>query len=189
MRRKRIILPLIIALLVVIGIIMMGGYLMKKEIESYALLKIDGLMIPTPREAMGMLPESFFGEPVPGGSGFRVLPSSYNISLAAEKHLTTPTEFGEKYLYMQALYRKAFEQYLSERLSLQQFDDILANSDMRFVPMRVGDFHQEYSTFGFKYIYLRDNLAIERLSKEELYVLQTHIKAGRSDIPMSCLSL
>ncbi|MCL1976760.1 MAG: hypothetical protein FWG55_01415 [Candidatus Bathyarchaeota archaeon] len=149
--------------------------------------KVDDLIIPSKDEAKRMIAQY----PEEEGANEMVNPLSYNLSLAVDKDLCLPSGFSEMYLYMQALYRKALEQYLSELLDLKTYDDILTHSEMRFIPIlnNKKDFYQKYSTFGFSYIYLRNNLPIERLNRNDLEVLKKHILNGTSGITNIILTL
>ena len=148
---------------------------------------VDGLVIPSRDEAKAMI------EQYPGydGADEMVNPLSYNLGLAVRKGICPLSGFNEKYLYMQALYRKALEHYLSEQLSLMAYDDMLAESELNFIPIREDrkSFYQKYSTLDLKYIYLRSNLPIERLSKDDLKALEACIKEGKSDITEVLLEL
>lgn len=72
-------------------------------------------------------------------------------------------------------YKKLFESYLKEKLPLQLIDENIKKSELKFIPMKEDnmDFYQISSTMGLDYIYLRNNLYIEKLSKEDLELLST----------------
>ena len=120
---------------------------------------------------------------VPGTVGI-VTPMNYDLQLAVEKGLCGNDGFGEKYLYMQALYRKGFESWLLKTTSLRDFDDRLSNSELNFAPMPRSQqsFYQRYSTWGLQFIYLCNNIPIERLSKNDLQLLYSQVENGSADI-------
>ncbi|MDR1687866.1 MAG: hypothetical protein LBS21_04555 [Clostridiales bacterium] len=133
-----------------------------------------GMSIPNENEAKSMLGQNSETE---GYAGL-VQPMSYDIELAKEKGLCPDSKFDEKYLKMQALYREELEKFLNGKLNLGKYDNLLSDSDLRFITVAEDEksFYQKYSTFGFKYIYLRNNLPIERLSKEELKILERNFE-------------
>lgn len=130
----------------------------------------ESLTIPTQEEAKYYVEQNVGMD---GGNSI-VFPVSYSLITAVKKGLTNLFGFGEEYLYLQALYRAALEQYLMETLSLKEYDDRIAASENRIIP-REGErrnFYQKYSTMGLTYVYLRNNLPIERLEKEDLEILR-----------------
>jgi len=135
--------------------------------------------IPSKNEAKAML------EQYPGTDGAyqMIKPLSYNSGLAAAKGLYKAPGFTAKYLKIQALYRKVLEKHLAEVLSLKAYDDTLAEHKLRFIPICNGrmNFYQKNSTFGYRYIYLRNNLPIERLSKENLDMIGMFINTHKAD--------
>jgi len=149
---------------------------------------LNDLLIPTNEEAKQMTDQ--YSDM--NGAPYIIQPLSYNLQLAVVKGLCTPwSKYDEKYLYMQALYRKVLEQYLLEQLDLQIYDDMLADSELRFLPVAQEEmsFYQKYSTFGFQYIYLRSNLPIERLSKKDLSILEQCIRSNKTDVTDELLEL
>ena len=148
---------------------------------------VEGLLVPTREEANEMIvPYSTVD-----GPPLMIQPLNYDLDLAIEKGIATSEGFSNMYLNMRALYRKVLEQYLSERLSLETFDEMLKNSDLGFISIATErmNFYQRHSTFGLQYIYLRSNLPIERLSIEDLDILMNSIEAGSSEVTEELLSL
>ena len=101
-----------------------------------------------------------------------------------EKGLTKTDEFNEKYLYLQALYRANLESYLLEVLDLQETDEFLKSSELEFVTKKEEekDVYERYSTMDLTFIYLRNNLHIEYLTKEEIALLEKHLMEGKEVI-------
>ena len=154
------------------------------------MVNVEGLLVPTPEEARYMI-DQFPDWEKEGGPVRPVFPLSYSIYLAQEHGLATETEFSREYLNMQALYRKALEQYLQEISELSSFDERLANSplDFRPLPEERMCFYQQYSTFDFQFIFLRNNLPIERLSSEDIELLRGYIRNGSSEVTEAMLEL
>ncbi|MET3028824.1 hypothetical protein ABXT06_19255 [Flavobacterium sp. UW10123] len=114
----------------------------------------------------------------------KVLPQSYNFTLAAEKGICSNKEVCLDYLYLQALYRKGLDQYLLDELNLKMYDDLLANSSLRFIK-RTNDrqnLYQQTSTLSLSYIYLHNNIYIERLDRNTLSFLQNRIDNHKLDV-------
>jgi len=143
---------------------------------------VDGLLIPTSADARLMTAESSNNYPQ-GNSQFQN-PPNYDLQLAIEKGLTGGDRFGEKYLYMQALYRKVFENWLLENSTLRQFDNRLSSSDLSFLPAFENRqvFHQQFSSMDLQFIYVVNNTPIERLQEDDLDLLYAMIKTGQSEI-------
>jgi hypothetical protein len=143
---------------------------------------VEGLIIPS----LGNAREMTVGHPdnAPRGNSPFANPPNYNLQLAIEKGLTTSDAFEEKYLYMQALYRKTFENWLLEVTSLREFNDRLENSGLDFIPVpeRRQDFQQRHTSMDLKYVFLANTIPIERLGEDDLALLYSMIQDGRSDI-------
>ena len=141
---------------------------------------IEDLMIPTKEEAREMTkPHANVN-----GEVRMVRPDSYDLKQAVAKGLCSPSGFGDKYLYMQALYRKALEQYFMDAMTLKEFDEHIGSHELNFQPVSSERylFYQKYSTMPLDFIYLRSNLPIERLDSEDLKIIENLIHSGRSDV-------
>jgi hypothetical protein len=127
---------------------------------------------------------------VPGSVGL-VMPMNYDLNLAIEKGLCGEDGFGKKYLYMQALYRKALENLLLESTNLKEFDDRLSSSELVFVPVpeKEQSFYQLYSTWDLQFVYLCSNIPLERLDEDDLAILDFLIKGGKVDISSELTTL
>lgn len=170
MTNKKMLLSILFCATMSFAITITGGCQMKYEVGE--------LIVPDKSEFVALT------QSVNQDGALQIIkPMNYDVKLAIEKGLCHSSGFDEKYLIAQTLYRRFLEQYLSERLSLQAFDDILANSELRFIPISDDEknFYQKYSTFGFKYIYLRNNLPIERLEKTDLDAIEAYINSGSTD--------
>ncbi|WP_428047903.1 hypothetical protein [Candidatus Proelusimicrobium excrementi] len=99
-------------------------------------------------------------------------PQERNNDLLVEKGFKIDDENNE-YFKLLNNYKKLFESYLKEKLPLELIDDNMKSSDLKFVQIKEEDmdFYQISSTMGLDYIYLRNNLYIEKLSKEDLEFL------------------
>ena len=150
-------------------------------------ISIEGLKIP-PLSVAQRLTEKISN--VPGSSGF-VIPMNYDLQLAVEKGLCGEEGFGEKYLYIQALYRKVFESWFLEATSLRDFDDQMASSELGLLPVpeHRQTFYQYYSTMDLQFVYLCSNIPIERLDNTDLAMLQSAIEKGEVDATLELIDM
>ncbi len=74
---------------------------------------------------------------------------------------------------IEEVYRQVLSQYLLEILELENYDKELSNSEMRYIPNADEDVTlvQQKDKMDLKYIYLRNELHIERLSDKEKTIL------------------
>ena len=100
----------------------------------------------------------------------------YPIIDNSELMLKKGFDNDNKYFELLNLYKSFFETYLKEKLPLQLIDDNMKESELKFEPIKEEDmdFYQITSTMGLSYIYLRNNLYIEKLSEEDIKFLESH---------------
>lgn len=81
------------------------------------------------------------------------------------------------------VYRIGVSQYLSDTLSLKEYDQKLTSSDMRFVQNDEEHLSeaQKNDKLGLRFIYLRNNVHIERLSEEEQELLYNETVQTKND--------
>lgn len=98
----------------------------------------------------------------------------YDFAQAKQKGLTVSEEFSEKYLKLQMVYKCGLMQYLSDMLMLEEYEKEMAESPLGFLPCPENEqsVYQKYGMTGFKYIFLRNNLYIEKLESKELQILE-----------------
>lgn len=104
----------------------------------------------------------------------------YNYELCRDKGLTDQDGLGRYYLCMQAVYRANLDAYLLEVLDLGALDEELKNSSLGFVSRKPANknLYERESTMGLEFIYLRNNLYIEYLERDQLKLLDTQLKEG-----------
>lgn len=89
---------------------------------------------------------------------------------------------------IEKVYRIGLSQYLLETLDLEKYDKELLESDMDYIPYYEGatganiSESQKRDKLGLTYIYLRNNLHLERLTKEETEILAKEVENMESDI-------
>ena len=91
------------------------------------------------------------------------------------------TEEGKKnYLLLYELYSNLLYQYFIQVLNLKEYDDLFATGEISYKEVATNnmDFYQYLATDYLKYLYIRNNIYIERLSDEELKFLRDKYISG-----------
>lgn len=96
-----------------------------------------------------------------------------NMQEASTKGLVTNNELNENYFKVLILYKKILNKYLVDTLDLKKYDDIIKTSELNFISnsKENQDIYQYTSNMGMEYLYIRNNLFIERLTSEQLNLL------------------
>ena len=83
------------------------------------------------------------------------------------------TKEKEQYLARYKKYCDMFISFLIDRLKLDDIENSMSKDENYLLPLKEKDydFYQQLSSDKMKYLYLRNNLYIERLSSEEVKVL------------------
>ena len=90
--------------------------------------------------------------------------------LLVEKGLFEDGKVNDKYNKLYINYKKILDYYLVNKYYLKKYEEMLDNSGLSFVPVADSkkDFYQQNSFMNLKYFYLRNDLAIEKLSLEDI---------------------
>lgn len=82
-------------------------------------------------------------------------------------------EIQENYLKLYSLYNDLLIQYLIKKYNLNLYDEMIQNSKINFkkIDTKDMDIYQYTSSKYLNYLYIRNNIYIEKLSKEELLYL------------------
>lgn len=88
---------------------------------------------------------------------------------------------NEDYFKLKNRYKSFLDSYIKEILPLELIDTNMKKSELKFVPINEEDmdYYQITSTMGLSYIYLRNNIYIEKLSFEDIKYLSE--KKGYDD--------
>lgn len=88
------------------------------------------------------------------------------------------SDVKDTFLYLTSAYRYMLTQYLIDKLDLKIIDDSIKQSGLEFLPVSNEnmDIYQWFSCEELSYIYLRNNVNIINLSKEEREELYNMIK-------------
>ncbi|MDR2380520.1 MAG: hypothetical protein LBE08_04995 [Bifidobacteriaceae bacterium] len=96
-------------------------------------------------------------------------PNSYNVAAAAGAGLARFGRLTEEYARVQDRYRRALEQMLIARMDLTGAEAAIRASGLGFKPV-VGNarsFYEKYQHLGLDFLYLRNNLHVERLDDSD----------------------
>lgn len=94
-------------------------------------------------------------------------------------------ESTEEQSGMEEIYRTGLSQYLLEVLELEKYDKELVESDMNYIPYHEGENRyseeQKRDKLGLTYIYLRNELHLDRLTEEETEILAKEVENTGTD--------
>ena len=79
--------------------------------------------------------------------------------------------FSDKYYTLYKNYKILLDKYLVDKFNLKEYDDKIANSGLKFMPVKTEDmdYYQYMSkSMRLKYFYLRNNIYVEKLSEEDI---------------------
>lgn len=107
------------------------------------------------------------------------LPMSYDVALAAERGLANEGGFSQRYFELQAYYAEAIWNLLDQKCNISKLDAYLSEADLRFIPCAEPvSAYQRHWSFGASFLFLRNNLHVERLSPEQLGELEGYMRTA-----------
>ncbi len=112
-------------------------------------------------------------------------PYSFDLAMATEKKLADEDGFTAEYFILQNTYAEALMNYLDAKCSIRALDAEFAAHEMRFIPTETPkNIYQKNCNFGMQFLFLRNNIYIERLDENDLQLLRTavHGDAELSDL-------
>lgn len=102
---------------------------------------------------------------------YQYSPSSYY-----ERDMNKLTLSDQEFVDCQVKYRAAIEKKLKEKINFQEIDREMEEHQVPIINDMDYNFYHKFSTLDSKYIFLRNNYHIERLSPEDLEYLQACLK-------------
>lgn len=104
---------------------------------------------------------------------FKQLCIDVNMQEANNKGLITYNNLNDNYFKVLILYKRLLNKYLVDTLNLKKYDDMIKNNELNFIPNTKEDYdiYQYTSNMGMDYLYIRNNLFIERLTSNQLNLL------------------
>ncbi len=87
-----------------------------------------------------------------------------------KKGLCDEEYLNDKYLVLYKNYKNLFDKYLLTKLSLQNYEDRIINSDLKFIPLKHTDmeYYQYISTMNLHYIYSINDIYVEKLAEKDI---------------------
>ena len=91
---------------------------------------------------------------------------------------------NEEYIKLYNLYRKLFSEYIIKELKLKEFDEEIEKSGLRFKKLEEDamDIYQYFTSNVLNYIYIRNNIYIENIGKENIEKLKEYLKEKREEL-------
>jgi hypothetical protein len=115
---------------------------------------------------------------------------SYDMKLAKQKGASSKASFDNQFLYLQALYRKAFEDFSKSKFDFDKYEKILSNSALGYIPKTTNQsLCQTYSGLECSYIYILNTFHIENLANDDIILLKSKLKNGEIVIDEPLLEL
>ena len=99
---------------------------------------------------------------------YHFIPNTINLELASNLNLSNGEVLNERFYEIQRLYYHGLQLFLNNLIKINEFEQKIINSDLNFVPLadKENNIYHKYSDLNF--IFIRNNLHIERLSNEEI---------------------
>ena len=89
-----------------------------------------------------------------------------------------------EYLSLYNFYRSLFTEYMIDLLDLKLYDEKIKNSEFGFKPvdMQDMDIYQYFSSDELRYLYLRNNIHLEKLTKSQADFFRKRLQAGNLEL-------
>ena len=96
-----------------------------------------------------------------------------DVDLLEKKALYTYNGLNSRFYTLYKNYKILLEKYLLKKIPLKEYDDSMRDSGLLIIPVQKEDmcYYQLLSTFDLKYIYLRSDLHVDKLSFEDIELL------------------
>ena len=93
-----------------------------------------------------------------------------NAPALINKKLVDENRPNSRYCKLYLNYKRLLDRYLASKFMLKKYDDKIINSNLKFLPVKQEDmdYYQYMSTLDLTYIYLRNNLYVEKLSADDI---------------------
>jgi len=98
--------------------------------------------------------------------------NSYNFEKLNKYHFVNQNKITKDYWNLSYLYRVALEIYLDSMLNLTKYDSLL-EKQLKNMNISKENELMHFRLSKFKFLYLRNNMFIERLEESELEILKT----------------
>ena len=97
----------------------------------------------------------------------------FDYDVFTSKGLYENDDLTDRYYILVKNYKILLDKYLMSKLPLKDMDNEIINSGLFFIPVEKEkmDFYQKFSAMKLKYLYLRNNLYVYKLSNGEIDTL------------------
>lgn len=108
----------------------------------------------------------------------------YKISIDYLRDIMPKSNINERYLGLYMIYRELFNEYIIQKLELEKYDYEILKSEYKLKQVAEDnmDLYQYWTNNKLKYLYIRNNIYIEKLDKKELKWLENRIIANRDNL-------
>ena len=108
---------------------------------------------------------------------YEYLPNTYDYNLIEEKNIK------DDFYNLQISYRKKLEQLLKKYVSFTSFDDLCQKMPFLIPKLNFSkdDFYHTNTTLDSEYLYIRNNIHIERLDKKDISKVKSFIFDNKND--------
>ena len=100
---------------------------------------------------------------------------TFNYERAKEKGLSDDGKtFNDKYFYIQAAYKFVLSKYLRDNMGLGEYDEQISKCELKFIEAKDDKktIFQKNNPSGMKFIFIRSNIYVENLSKEDIKTIE-----------------
>ena len=93
-----------------------------------------------------------------------------DMDLLTSKGLYDNNDYTEKFYKLYVIYHTLLDKYLVRKFSLDKYDKSFDTSGLNFIPVKEEnmDYYQYISQMNLNYIYLRNDIYVEKLSEEDM---------------------
>lgn len=99
----------------------------------------------------------------------KIYPNRYDTNVLKSYSLMD-VNLNTTYRYFFSCYKFYFEKYIASKLNLQNLD--IEIEKLNLLPRKEKSIYQDISTLGLKYIFIRNNIFLDRLEKAEFETLK-----------------
>lgn len=109
-------------------------------------------------------------------------PNDFDLEELSEKGLYTDGFFSEKFNKIYVGYSKYLMNYINKKINIKEYDDKIFSSDLGITKVKRSDMDVYQFISDYNYFYIRNTLYVEKLSKEDIFLLEEKIDNNVYDI-------
>ncbi|MDR1796193.1 MAG: hypothetical protein LBR44_01925, partial [Clostridiales Family XIII bacterium] len=191
MHRKRLLVSLLIVMLLATGGCGTGEYVYHDGLKLPTQTQRDIFNEPEPENFMYHNGELVEIQSPPGAIYYTVIPHNYDRDVAQAKGMYEDGQFNDKFFYIQTLCRKGLEAMLVAELDLKKYDQQITESTTSILPLASAGvemmeswlyYYESFSMMNLDYIFLRNNIYVERLEGADLSAFERAYGAQETEV-------